>query len=259
MRIVFIGAGNLATNLAVALKNSGHEIVQVYSRTIESAKLLASAVGTEATCNIDSLASDADAYIIAVKDSVISEVISKVCPLSSNAVFMHTSGSTPVDVFSGHATHYGVLYPLQTFSRERIVDFQHIPCFLEFNDGYSRSVITQLAESVSDKVMNLSSEDRRHIHLSAVFACNFVNHCYALGADVLKKKGISFDALLPLIDETARKVHHLSPKEAQTGPAIRFDENIINRHKAMLDEGSMSKEIYDLMSKSIHLKAQEND
>lgn len=259
MRIVFIGAGNLATNLAVALKNSGHEIVQVYSRTIESAKLLASAVGSEATCNIDSLASDADACIIAVKDSVISEVISKGCPLSPNVVFMHTSGSTPVDVFSGHATHYGVLYPLQTFSRERIVYFQHIPCFLEFNDDFSRSVITQLAESVSDKVMNLSSEDRRHIHLSAVFACNFVNHCYALGADVLNKKGISFDALLPLIDETARKVHHLSPKEAQTGPAIRFDENIINRHKAMLEEGSMSKEIYDLMSKSIHLKAQEND
>jgi len=111
-------------------------------------------------------------------------------------------------------------------------------------------VVEQLARSISDRVLPLTSADRRQLHLSSVFACNFVNHCYALAADIVERAGIPFSMLLPLIDETARKVHDLTPREAQTGPAVRYDENVIRRQAAMLT--GRQREVYELMSKSIH-------
>lgn len=252
---MFIGAGNLATHLAQALKKAGHEITQVYSRTIQSAELLAAKVEAMPVSDIDELRDDADACIMAVKDSALEELISKACAKRKNIVFMHTAGSMPMSLFEEHAQSFGVLYPMQSFSKERAVEFSEIPCFLEWNGDRARIVITRLAESVSKVHYEINSDARKHLHLAAVFASNFVNHCYALSAELLDKYNLPFDVMLPLTDEVARKVHEMTPKEAQTGPAVRYDENVMDKHKRMLEEEPLMQKIYDVMSESIHKSA----
>ena len=157
-----------------------------------------------------------------------------------------------MSVFRGKALHYGVLYPMQTFSKQREVDFSIIPCFIEANDEFALKQIEGLAGQISHRVYQLSSEDRKYLHLSAVFACNFANHCYAASQKLLQQHGIPFDVMLPLIDETAAKVHGMTPKEAQTGPAVRYDENVIGKQIQLLENHPYFQKIYDSMSKSIH-------
>ena len=249
MRIVILGAGRVATHMAKALHKNGHKIDAVWSRTMESAQRLARVVDSSPVNDISVLPTDADAYIIAVKDSALQEVIAKVTKGRETRLFLHTAGSMPLSVFEGYAKNGGVFYPMQTFSMEREVDFRAIPLFIEGADARIR----QLAESISEHVYELSSDDRKYLHLAAVFACNFANHCYTLAAEVLEKKGLPFDVMLPLVDETARKVHELHPKEAQTGPAIRGDKNVMAAQAALLD--SRMQAIYNLMSESIQEKA----
>jgi len=255
MKIAFIGAGRVATNLSRALVDAGHDTVQVYSRTMKSAQAVADIAGGSPTNDINRLTHDADVYIFAVKDSVMAELIPQVCKGREQKVFIHTAGSVPMDVFKGMALHYGVLYPLQTFSKEREVDFKQIPCFVEVSDEFSARAIVALATGISDHVSPLSSADRKYLHLASVFACNFVNHCYAMAADILGKHGLPFHALLPLIDETASKVHEIEPAEAQTGPAVRYDENVLREHGRMLRDDPFAKDLYDRMSINIHKKA----
>lgn len=252
MKIVFVGAGNLATNVAKALFAAGHEIVQVYSRTIEAASLLAEAVGAEATDNLDEVAGQADVYVISVKDGVLKSVAEHLCNGSREGLFVHTAGSMPMSLFEGHAQRYGVFYPMQSFSKERQVDFKDVSIFVEANNPEDLERLKTLGYSLSYNVRELSSEGRKHLHLAAVFACNFANHCYDLASCVLDKYDIPFDVMLPLIDETARKVHEVSPLKAQTGPAVRYDENVIGMQRDMLPGGSLIQQIYSLMSKSIH-------
>lgn len=255
MRVVLVGAGRLATNLGVALKEAGHEVMGVYSRTMVSALQLAEQVGGEATDRCDSLPKDADIYIIAVKDAVLEQLITQVVKGREDRLFVHTAGSLPLSLFEGCATRYGVFYPMQTFSKERCVDFAEIPVFVEASDAASLMVMKTLAESISRRVYELSTAERKFLHLAAVFACNFANHCYALSADVLAKHGLPFDVMLPLIDETARKVHELSPAAAQTGPAVRYDENVIRMQRDLLADEPAVQELYDRLSLSIHKKA----
>ena len=250
MRVVLIGAGNLATNLGKALlRQQGIEVVQVFSRTIESAAELAGKMNCQPVCEYERVVDDADLYVISVKDKVLQTVIESVCKNRKKAVFVHTAGSMPMSLFEHHADHYGVFYPMQTFSKAKEVDFREIPCFVEASDEVAMRALRQLS-SVSDSVRELSSADRKYLHLAAVFACNFVNHCYALSAGILHSHGIPFDVMLPLIDETARKVHHLSPMEAQTGPAVRFDKNVIDMQMSMLED-EQTRELYEMLSKSI--------
>ena len=239
----------MATHMAKALHKNGHKIDAVWSRTMESAQRLARVVDSSPVNDISVLPTDADAYIIAVKDSALQEVIAKVTKGRETRLFLHTAGSMPLSVFEGYAKNGGVFYPMQTFSMEREVDFRAIPLFIEGADARIR----QLAESISEHVYELSSDDRKYLHLAAVFACNFANHCYTLAAEVLEKKGLPFDVMQPLVDETARKVHELHPKEAQTGPAIRGDKNVMAAQAALLD--SRMQAIYNLMSESIQEKA----
>ena len=255
MKIALIVAGNLATVLGHALYNAKHDIVQVCSRTMAAAKQLAERLNAVPTDDLETITNDADLYIIALKDSVLDEVIGKICPNRSEKLFVHTAGSMPIDVFRGRTERYGVLYPMQTFSKTRIVDFRNIPVFVEANSISTMQTIIGVAQSVSDNVQELSSADRRHLHLAAVWACNYVNHCYDLAAEVLQKVGLPFDVMLPLTDETARKVHELSPREAQTGPAIRYDENIIEAQMQLMNDNPKAQKIYELMAKSIHEKS----
>jgi len=255
MKIALIGAGNLATVLGHALYNAKHNIVQVYSRTMAAAKQMAERLNAVPTDDLETITNDADLYIIALKDSVLHEVIGKICPNRSEKLFVHTAGSMPIDVFRGRTERYGVLYPMQTFSKTRIVDFRNIPVFVEANSISTMQTIIGVAQSVSDNVQELSSADRRYLHLAAVWACNYVNHCYDLAAEVLQKVGLPFDVMLPLTDETARKIHELSPREAQTGPAIRYDENIIEAQMQLMNDNPKAQKIYELMAKSIHEKS----
>lgn len=252
MKIILIGAGNLATHLGKAIFAAGHDVVQVFSRTMQSATALASEVGAQPVSDISAVRSDADLYVVSVKDSALAELIPALCKGKETKVFLHTAGSIPMDVFQGMALHYGVLYPMQTFSKQREVDFSQIPCFIEANDEYALQQIGDVAHQVSSRVYHLASEDRKFLHLSAVFACNFVNHCYALSQEILEEHGIPFEVMLPLIDETAAKVHELDPKEAQTGPAVRYDENVLRAQGALLKSNPQMKDIYDRMSMSIH-------
>lgn len=251
MKIVLIGAGNLATHLGKALHAAGHDMVQVFSRTMQSAEPLASLLDAEPLTDMAQVRDDADVYIFSVKDSALEQLISQLCG-GEKKVFLHTAGSMPMSVFRGKALHYGVLYPMQTFSKQREVDFSIIPCFIEANDEFALKQIEGLAGQISHRVYQLSSEDRKYLHLSAVFACNFANHCYAASQELLQQHGIPFDVMLPLIDETAAKVHGMTPKEAQTGPAVRYDENVIGKQIQLLENQPYFQKIYDCMSKSIH-------
>ena len=257
MKVVWIGAGNLATRLGAALKVAGHETLQVYSRTMESAAALAERLGCPATDRLEEVNRTADVYIFSVKDSALDGLVARVAPTVGAALCLHTAGSMPLDVFRGRAVRYGVLYPMQTFSRSREVCFREVPCFVEASDEEALSATMVLASSISGRVEVMSTGQRAYLHLAAVFACNFANHCYALSAAVLEKQGIPFEVMLPLIDETARKVHDMCPCEAQTGPAVRFDENVIGRHVAMLDDDGHLNKVYEMMSRSIHETAQE--
>lgn len=257
MKIVLIGAGNLATHLGKALHAAGHDMVQVFSRTMQSAETLASLLDAEPLTDMAQVRDDADVYIFSVKDSALEQLISQLCG-GEKKVFLHTAGSMPMSVFRGKALHYGVLYPMQTFSKQREVDFSIIPCFIEANDEFALKQIEGLAGQISHRVYQLSSEDRKYLHLSAVFACNFANHCYAVSQELLQQHGIPFDVMLPLIDETAAKVHGMTPKEAQTGPAVRYDENVIGKQILLLENQPYFQKIYDCMSKSIHELESEN-
>lgn len=257
MNITLIGAGNLATQLGIAAREAGHAIIQVYSHTLCNATALAEQCGAQAIDSLSKLSDTADIYVVAVKDAVLADVVSEACRGREEKVFAHTAGSMPIDIFNGQARHYGVFYPMQTFSKQRKVDFSLIPVFTEYNDAKANSLITALANSLSDKVTALSSADRRHLHLAAVFACNFANHCFSLAADVMERHGMTFDMLLPLIDETVEKVHEMHPLIAQTGPAIRYDENVLSRQRSLLDGDDLAQTIYDTMSKSIHEKSKQ--
>lgn len=256
MRVVWIGAGNLATQLGLAFRAAGHETLQVFSRTMASAAALADQLGCPATDDADAVAAGADVYVFSVKDSALEDLVARIAPRVGEALCLHTAGSMPMDVFRGQAVRYGVFYPMQTFSKSCPVDFRRIPVFVEACNGETYAQVEGLAHTVSDKVYGADTEKRRMLHLAAVFACNFANHCYALSDLLLQEAGIPFEVMLPLIDETARKVHHLSPAKAQTGPAVRYDRNVIGRQMAMLDGNPEMQVLYDRMSRSIHRLAQ---
>lgn len=249
MNIIFIGAGRLATHLAIELSKHSFNILQIYSRTDDSAIELAKKINTKATSNIKEVRTDADIYIFSVKDSALPQLLSEMP--SNKGLWIHTAGSIPLDIFKEYNNRYGVLYPFQTFSKERDLDFSLIPLFLEANNEEDLKVLFSIAKRISNKVYSLSSQKRQYIHLTGVFACNFVNHMYAISHCILEKEGIPFDSVLPLIDETAAKIHSLSPKDAQTGPAIRYDENIIEKHLELINDPDLKK-IYSLISKNIH-------
>ncbi len=251
-RIVLIGAGRLATNLGIALTKAGHHVEAVYSRTMTSAEMLAKRIGSVATDDVKGVPQDADIYIVSVKDSALRDVVSQLPTGRQEALFLHTAGSMGMDVWQGRVSRYGVFYPMQTFSKERVVDFQELPVFLEASDEATMSEMWQLAESISQHVYALTTAERKYLHLAAVFACNFANHCYALSADILAQHGLPFSVMLPLIDETARKVHTIAPSEAQTGPAVRWDENVIKMQGGLLQDNPMVQHLYEQMSESIH-------
>lgn len=249
MDIVFIGAGNLATALAKEMFRHNLSITQIYSRTAESASLLAGQLDCAWTTSIDEVNADADWYIFSVKDNVLTDLISHLKP--NKGLWLHTAGSMPINVFEGFTNRYGVLYPLQTFSKQRQVDFSKIPFMVEANNESDLNEMKRISGLLSSNIHLANSEQRKQIHLAAVFACNFANHMWSLAWELLEEKQVSPEILIPLIEETAAKVQEIPPLQAQTGPAVRYDSNVIDKHLAMLEREEM-KTIYRLMSRSIY-------
>jgi predicted short-subunit dehydrogenase-like oxidoreductase (DUF2520 family) len=248
-KIVFLGAGNIAAQLGCALQEKGFPIVQIYSRTLASAEMLGKKLRSAYTDNIQELVLDADIYIFAMKDSALPEVLKNLPPLQG--LWVHTAGSLSVEIFTAYSDRRGALYPLQTFSKNRKVSFQPVPFFVEANRPEDEDLLEKIAFTLSGKVIRLSSEKRKHLHLAAVFACNFTNHLYVIASEILEKEGLNNALLLPLIKETASKIEDLHPREAQTGPAVRYDENVISKHLEMLADTPCLQELYRMLSNSI--------
>ena len=251
-KVVLIGAGNVATHLGDALLRAGYQILQVYSRTEVSASALSKRLGTSYTTSLDDLRCDADVYIVALKDDVLQELVALIVKGRERALFVHTAGSIPMQIWEGIANRYGVLYPMQTFSKQRKVDWNEVSVFVEALQEQDLEMLKELANNLTPKVYEATSEQRKSLHIAAVFACNFSNHMYALCDLLLSRQGLPFEVMLPLIDETTRKIHQLRPKDAQTGPAIRYDVNVMNKHLEMLETDKSIQEIYRIISKSIH-------
>ncbi len=254
MKIVVLGSGNVATNISLAIsKLKNTEIVQVFSQTEAHASELADRLNCGYVTDLSRIRTDADIYLFSLKDVVLESAIQQVP--ANNGLWLHTSGSMPMDVFAGKVERYGVLYPLQTFTKSREISFCGVPLFIESHTKEDEAFLTDFAQQLSGKVCLLSSERRRSMHLAAVFACNFTNHIYALSEQLLEKEGLPREYLLPLIDETAAKVHEMPALKAQTGPAIRYDENVINKHLDMLADEPEMQNLYRILSQSIHNKA----
>lgn len=248
-RVVIVGSGNVAEALARALPASGAELCQVFARNRERGPRVAALGGTTWTADPDRLA-EADLYLIAVSDRAVGEVAASL-RLPDGAVAAHTAGSVPLDALEAFPRR-AVIYPLQTFTAGRAVDFARVPLFLEASDKGTYQAVERFARRLSSQLYPADSKRRGILHLAGVLACNFVNALYASGERTLAREGLPFEALRPLIAETAAKALAApSPAAVQTGPAVRGDLPTLERHRALLAEEPLLLEIYNLMSRYI--------
>jgi len=246
IRVSIIGSGNLAQHLIVAFsKTTDIELVQVFARKYETVAHLINPDKIYTNFN-DIIA--ADLFIIAITDDAINDV-SAVIPFS-NELVVHTSGSVSISAID-NKNRQGVFYPLQTFSKSKEVDFKSIPICIETKNEKDFQILEKVAKSISNTVYKINSEQRKALHIAAVFVCNFVNHLYQIGNDICIENDLPFDILKPLIQETANKILTLSPNQAQTGPAKRKDKQTINAHLSFLSDENQ-KEIYKMLTKSIN-------
>ena len=232
MRIVIIGAGNVATHLAKSL-DANHDVVQVYSHTIQNAEILANMLKHAiATNDLSQIYPDADLYIVSVKDDAVASVVDKVKVTSG--IWVHTSGSVSIEVLKHKFQQCGVFYPLQTFSRDVEVNMNEVPFFIEACNEDTENMIFSLAQELSKSVHKADSAQRSKLHVAAVFGCNFVNYLWSISSDILAEVGCDLDVLMPLIKVTTEKATSISPTEGQTGPARRGDVKTMEMHEKML-------------------------
>lgn len=247
-----IGSGRVATCMGPQLKAAGHTIACVYSRTMANALELADTLGAPATDSLQSLPV-ADVYLTMLTDDALVELAPAIVKGRENALFLHTAGSVPMDIWKeAGAGRYGVLYAMQTFSKGAQIDWPQVPVFVEGCNAAELETIIHLASGLSKKVTPLSSTGRKKLHIAAVFACNFANRMYAISEDLLATEGVPFSVMLPLVRETARKVETMSPRDAQTGPAVRGDRKVINEHLELLRDYPEYAQLYKLISVDIN-------
>lgn len=250
-QISIIGAGNVAWHLALALERAGHTINEVYSRDIIKAEQLANSLyNSDPVDDLDFETSTSDVFIIAVPDDAI-EVVARQLLVPTNALVAHTSGSQPIDILMGYDFEPAVFYPLQTFTKGTELDIQEVPFCIEALNAESLKLVQALAKTVSRRVEIISSEQRKTLHLAAVFACNFSNHLFHLASNVLEADELEFDLLHSLIAETVNKALEIGPARAQTGPAIRGDQRTMKKHLDLLVDNPELHNLYQQLSQSI--------
>lgn len=242
----------MAWHLANTLDAAQHTILQVYSRNNEKAKALASPLNAQAVNSINELTDDIDVLLLCISDNAIAEIAPQL--IHHRCVIAHTSGAMDMELLKNTSPYYGVFYPLQTLSAGKKVNFYEVPIGIEGNNSATEKILFALGNTISNKVKYINSEQRKHLHLAAVFANNFTNALYAEAAEILEQQNLNFDLLRPLILETAQKIQKLSPAEAQTGPAKRHDENTIKKHLELLNNEAEKKEVYALLTEIIKKK-----
>jgi predicted short-subunit dehydrogenase-like oxidoreductase (DUF2520 family) len=250
--ISFIGSGNLAWHLAPALDNAGFIVREVYSRNPQHAEQLTGKLyQAEVKATLDFSTSDSSIFIVATTDDVI-ETIAREIILPDEAVLLHTSGSQPLSDLQFAATNLiGVLYPLQTFSKQSKVDFKSIPVFIESNNEETDEVLRVLANAISPQVRKITSAERKALHIAAVFASNFTNHMLTISNGIMQGYSLDYEWLKPLIAETIQKSLTIGSEDAQTGPARRGDLETLDQHLEFLKEDQSIAEIYKLVSQHI--------
>lgn len=235
MNIIIIGKGNVATSLDYAFRKKGVACQMVSSRE-----------------GLDQLP-EANVYIYAVKDEALASVVEQVKG-REKSLHLHTSGTMPITVFGADKPHAGIFYPFQTFSKARVIeDFSTVPVFFEARGIDDISAVYSLALTITSHVYEATQHDRERLHVAGVYACNFTNLMYNMAAELLQHTHIPFSALLPLIDETAAKMHSLPPRDAQTGPARRGDVNVMAHHLELLDDEK--KKLYSILSDAIRKRS----
>ncbi len=250
MKITIIGSGNVGTALAKRIFSCGHLIHQIYSRELAKAETLANAVNAAATDDIKRLDPESDIYILAVNDDAISAVSNIINP--GKGILAHTSGATSLRVFEGKHSNYGVFYPLQTFSANLEPDFEELPLCVTGSNSNSLENLAQLAKSICPNVYIINEEQRKGLHVAAVFVNNFSNFLFSAAYDICEKENLDFNMLKPLIRQTIRKIETEIPGQVQTGPAARGDEGTIFNHLAWLEEHNPDlSPIYKMLTTSI--------
>ena len=228
MKIVIIGSGNVAYHLAKAFTQNNIEVSQIFGRNeVELNKISEELNIPYSTKEL----ADADLYLISVSDSAVEQVSDLI--KNEKALVAHTSGSLPIETLKGNYRKAS-FYPLQTFSKTKNLDYSKIPFFIEAENQIDEKSLFELASLISDHVETSDYEKRKYIHLTAVFACNFVNHLFARAKEISDSQDLDFNYFIPLIDETVEKIHHLEPKLAQTGPAVRGDERVLKLHEELI-------------------------
>lgn len=248
----FIGTGNVAWHLAPALDNLGFVVKEVYGRNPRQAEALTDRLyQAEVKATLDFSTSPSRIFVLATTDEAI-PTIAKELVLPDDALLLHTSGSQPLEVLKySAAAHQGVLYPLQTFTKGKRIDFKEVPLFIEAWDEHAEKILMRMARALSNKVMRVGSAERKALHVAAVFASNFTNHMLSISEHVLKKHHLDFQVMRPLIEETVSKALSIGPRAAQTGPAKRGDLQILDEHLAFLGETEDIAEVYKVVSQHI--------
>lgn len=249
MDIVIIGSGNVAAVLGRKFKAAGHTILQIYSRNASAASELAYEWDTESTNYISLINKNADVYLVTVNDDAIATVAKEL--LLPGKIVAHTAASVPKEILKTVTAHYGVFYPLQSLRKEMSYS-PDVPVFFDGSDELTKKKLELLAHSIAkEKVTEAGDDARLKLHVAAVVVSNFTNHMYVMAEEYCRKEGLDFRQLLPLIEETAARIKDISPRQAQTGPAIRHDSETIHKHLELLKQHPQLKNLYILLTESI--------
>lgn len=252
MRLSFIGTGNVASHLMNAFNNAQHEIVEIVSKNTKNAEHYAQLYNAKCTAEPNQLNDQVDFIFVCVNDSNIESIAKEL--VNHKACIVHTAGSVNIEVLKSDQHKSAVIYPLQTFSKNKQIEYAKVPFFVECMDANIRIKIKQLLDSIQANMHEADSKQRMSLHIAAVFACNFSNHLYSIAADILKENNLEFNVLQSLIQETVDKVQILDPNDAQTGPAKRNDLITLEKHLEFLKSNESYQSVYQLLSNQIKEK-----
>jgi predicted short-subunit dehydrogenase-like oxidoreductase (DUF2520 family) len=249
MRVVIIGAGNVASVLGRKIKKAGHDIIQVVNRSYDSAKVLADELGCPASNVFGEIDKTGELFLVAMSDAALDELKEKINV--GDKIVVHTAGSVCKDVLKDVSTNYGVIYPLQSLRKENTDESIVIPLLIDAVNDYSIQIINQFANSISPVVSYTQDDQRVKLHVAAVLTSNFANHLYCLALEFCNKEQIDFKLLQPLIEETATRLKEHSPCDMQTGPAARKDVHTLDKHLRLLSAHPKLRTLYMRMTDSI--------
>jgi predicted short-subunit dehydrogenase-like oxidoreductase (DUF2520 family) len=248
--IVILGTGNVAANFVDAIKDTDVKVIQVYGRNIEKARELSAKINAEAINYVSNINPDLQIYFFMLSDTGIVETVKQI--KINNGILVHTAGSLSMDIFKGKAENYGVFYPFQTFSKDFPVDLGEVPVCIEASNEFTLESLKDFAEKLGCKAYRLNEEKRQYLHLSGVFACNFMNHCIFLGEKILEEQGIDKEIIRPLLEQSFKKAMAIGAENSQTGPAKRMDKLIIEKHLELLKNNEQMFDVYKVLTDSIY-------